>query len=103
MSKPSFDILGFLNSLLETVNQFPWLAQKAIGLVFIILGLLGLILPLIPGWLFILPGITIVHPPFGKWMKQFEQKKKILKRFQLAPKIVLSGRFKRLLPIISFQ
>lgn len=42
------------------------------GIVLILLGVTGLILPIMPGWVFILPGVTMLAPntPLSRWLKK---------------------------------
>lgn len=36
------------------------------GLVILMIGIIGLLLPIIPGWLFIFIAIPIMHPEYGR-------------------------------------
>jgi hypothetical protein len=98
-----FDLMVFVNDLLVQIEKYPWFAQKAIGTILIVIGLLGLILPILPGWLFILPGVSILHPPLKVAMLQFEKTKKIFKRLRVGTQALKTLRFKRLKPVLDFK
>lgn len=38
--------------------------KKFFGIILITIGIIGLILPIMPGWLFIIPGIKLAFPNF---------------------------------------
>ncbi len=44
------------------IRSFLWLARIALGILFLVLGALGLLLPIMPGWLFIALGILVLSP-----------------------------------------
>ena len=98
-----FDLMVFVNDLLIQIEKYPWFAQKLIGTVLVAIGLLGLILPLLPGWIFILPGVSILHPPLKVAMVEFEKTKRIFKRFRVGSKALQTFKFKRLKPVFDFQ
>jgi hypothetical protein len=99
---PKFDFVAFFNSFIAQVEQFPWLAQKLIGGLMIIVGLLGLILPIIPGWVFILPGLGIIHPPFRTKLVSFEKEKKLCKRVKVGFTAIKTMKFNRLRVVVAF-
>jgi hypothetical protein len=98
-----FDLMVFVNDLLVQIEKYPWFAQKAIGTLLVVIGLLGLVLPLLPGWLFILPGVSILHPPLKVAMVQFEKTKKIFKRFRVGTQALKTFRLNRLKPVFDFK
>jgi hypothetical protein len=57
-------------SLLRRILRF------ATGVIFVILGIIGLILPIMPGWVFLIPGLVILSdffPPLKRvleWAKR---------------------------------
>ncbi len=51
--------------LTEEIKQFQN-EKKWYGIVLIGLGLLGLILPLMPGWLLIAAGVALISPKYGE-------------------------------------
>ena len=44
----------------------------ATGVVLILVGIVGLILPVMPGWVFIFPGVAMLAPrtPLGRWLRK---------------------------------
>jgi uncharacterized membrane protein YbaN (DUF454 family) len=97
-----FDLVGFISAFIAQVEQFPWLAQKLIGGIMILVGILGLILPILPGWLLILPGLSILHPPFRTSLVNFEREKKVLKRFKVGLKAIQTMKLNRLCAVFVF-
>ena len=64
----------------RTVGLMRWL-RIATGVVFLVVGLLGWLLPIIPGWAFIIPGLVLLSREFSwakgtlQWLKRrFPQK-----------------------------
>jgi hypothetical protein len=98
-----FDLLVFLTNFIAMVEQMPWLAQKLIGGLMILIGLAGLILPVLPGWLLILPGLSILHPPFRTGLVAFEKSKKLLKRLKVGTQAIKTWRLNRLKPVFDFK
>lgn len=43
----------------------------AVGAVLVLVGILGLILPIMPGWIFIIPGLALATSgtPLGDWLR----------------------------------
>jgi len=37
-----------------------------LGIAIIMIGIVGLIVPIMPGWLFIIPGLVLINPEKGK-------------------------------------
>lgn len=52
--------------------------KKFAGIVLIIIGIIGLILPIMPGWFFLIPGLMLVDERLAKYVKK---KFVFLKRF----------------------
>ncbi len=48
-----------------------------VGIILVVLGVLGLILPIVPGWVFLIPGLIILSTKFT-WAK------KLLERLRAA-------------------
>ncbi|NLI83675.1 MAG: hypothetical protein GX443_18620 [Deltaproteobacteria bacterium] len=44
------------------IRSFLWLMRISLGILFLLLGLLGLVLPLMPGWLLIALGVISLAP-----------------------------------------
>ena len=49
----------------EEIKQFQT-EKKWYGIVLILLGLLGLVLPVMPGWLLIAAGVALISPKYGE-------------------------------------
>jgi UPF0716 family protein affecting phage T7 exclusion len=98
-----FDLLVFLTDFIAAVEQMPWLAQKLIGGLMILVGIAGLILPILPGWLLILPGLSILHPPFRAGLVAFEKSKKLMKRLKVGTQAIKTWRLQRLKPVFDFK
>jgi hypothetical protein len=92
----NFDLANIFNPYLKSINELPWLAQKLTGILLVLLGIAGLILPILPGWLFILPGISIIHPPFGEKIGEFEKRNRLAKKVGVIPKLIYKGKFSKL-------
>ena len=45
---------------------FSQLIRILLGIIIVTIGVLGLVLPIMPGWLFILPGLVLINPEKGK-------------------------------------
>lgn len=57
------------------IRSFLWFARIALGILFLVLGALGLLLPIMPGWLFIALGILALSPDvplFRRMVRWFE-------------------------------
>ena len=94
-----FSFIDFYNSVMATIYDLPWLMQKLVGIILIGLGLAGLILPILPGWLFIIPGLGLIHPPLKERMETFSQEKKLPKRLKISIKAIKNAKFSRLLHV----
>lgn len=44
------------------IRPLLWFARITLGILFLVLGVLGLLLPIMPGWLFIALGILVLSP-----------------------------------------
>ncbi len=60
----------------ETLHQ-AWRTAKrpfriALGALLLLVGLLGLVLPIMPGWIFIFPGLALMVPGTraGRWLRE---------------------------------
>ena len=49
--------------------RFP--LRVAAGIFLVLLGIVGLILPIMPGWIFLIPGLLLLtgHTRFGIWLR----------------------------------
>jgi hypothetical protein len=54
-------------STIEEVKKF---LRNAMGVGLVILGIIGLILPIMPGWVFLVPGLMILAEEFP-WLDKF--------------------------------
>ncbi|MCA9386890.1 hypothetical protein KC669_02535 [Candidatus Dojkabacteria bacterium] len=52
--------------------------RKIVGLALVIIGIIGLILPIMPGWIFLIPGLMMIDERLGKFVRD---KFSYLKRF----------------------
>lgn len=44
------------------IRSFLWLARITLGILFLAFGILGLLLPIMPGWVFVAFGILALSP-----------------------------------------
>lgn len=60
------------------------IAKIILGVIFFLLGIVGLLLPILPGWALIFAGIMLIYPERGKRIVQWleEKIKKIRKKEQ---------------------
>ncbi|MBC7472330.1 MAG: hypothetical protein H7196_03680 [candidate division SR1 bacterium] len=66
----SFMDKSFWKHVHKTVQKFDNyhpLARIIIGTGLVVLGVIGIILPVMPGWIFLIPGIILVFPFTKKW------------------------------------
>ena len=64
---------SFWSQVHKTVNKFDNfnpLVRIVIGFGLVILGIIGIILPVMPGWIFLIPGIILIFPFTKKWFKK---------------------------------
>jgi uncharacterized membrane protein YbaN (DUF454 family) len=45
---------------------FSQLTRVLLGAVVVSIGILGLLVPIMPGWVFIIPGLVLISPEKGK-------------------------------------
>jgi uncharacterized membrane protein YbaN (DUF454 family) len=55
----------------KTIKPKNSLLRKIIGIILVIIGIFGLIMPIIPGWLFLIPGMLILNV---RWFKNYFKK-----------------------------
>jgi uncharacterized membrane protein YbaN (DUF454 family) len=55
-----------------------------IGLCLVIIGIIGAIIPVMPGWTPLILGVILIHPPSGHRLKKWAKKKneQFKKRFK---------------------
>ncbi len=46
------------------------IVRTIVGIGMILLGITGIILPIMPGWVFLIPGAVLVFPFTKKWFKK---------------------------------
>ena len=53
-------------------------ARIALAILMILVGILGLILPILPGWAFLVPGVVLLAPNtrFSRWVKRTARRAK---------------------------
>lgn len=58
------------------------IVRTALGVVLVIVGIIGLILPIMPGWIFLIPGLVILsdHFPGIKRLLEWAREKAKLER-----------------------
>lgn len=49
-------------------NNLKTIIRVSIGLLILMIGIIGLLLPILPGWILIFVAIPIIHPEYGKLM-----------------------------------
>ncbi len=75
----------------ERIRRLPRPLRLLIGIVLIILGLLGLFLPILQGILFLTLGVAVLSydvPLFGRWVKRAQvwwRARKRRNRFSISP------------------
>jgi len=54
-------------------HRLPLVLRLAIGIALILLGIAGLALPIMPGWIFIAMGVVVLGPrtSLGKWIRKW--------------------------------
>ncbi|CAN5798465.1 hypothetical protein BH23ACT5_BH23ACT5_24490 [soil metagenome] len=57
----------------STNNPIKRLARITAGGVLVVVGLVGLVMPVMPGWLFIIPGLTLWSSEF-RWAARLRQR-----------------------------
>jgi preprotein translocase subunit Sss1 len=60
---------SFWRQVNATVSKFEksnFFVRKIAGLGLVILGIIGIILPILPGWIFLMPGLILLFPQFRK-------------------------------------
>ncbi len=50
-----------------------------VGIILVVLGVLGLILPIVPGWVFLIPGLIILSTKFT-WAKKLLERLRLPRR-----------------------
>lgn len=46
--------------------MFSQIIRILLGIAIVMIGIVGLIVPIMPGWLFIIPGLVLINPEKGK-------------------------------------
>ena len=57
--------------LLKQFHRGPVLIRWGVGLGLILVGLMGIVLPILPGWILLIPGVILLmgrENPMGRWM-----------------------------------
>ena len=67
MDKTFWSSVKHTEQKFESVNP---LLRFLIGIGLIILGIVGIILPVMPGWIFLFPGIFLAFPFTKKWFNK---------------------------------
>ncbi len=58
------------------INKLPIIIRVSLGILFIIIGIAGLILPILQGWIFLLLGFSFLgYGPSKKLLKKSRRKK----------------------------
>ncbi len=54
----------------QILTMIATFARRAIGLVFLLVGILGVLLPILPGWPFLIPAIVLLgrRDPLLRWL-----------------------------------
>ncbi len=69
----SFMDKSFWNQVHRIVDKFDKthpVTRFGVGLGLVILGITGIILPVMPGWIFLIPGLVLIFPSSKKWLKR---------------------------------
>jgi hypothetical protein len=69
----SFMDKSFWKQVNKTVDKFETkhpLVKVTVGLGLVIVGIVGIILPVMPGWIFLIPGLILIFPSAQKYFKK---------------------------------
>lgn len=82
--KPTLEIRMVLwaQKMVKKIQSKNPLVRYSLSIFFVFLGLVGFLLPIVPGWSFIIPGVMIVSKKFAKkvelWLEKYiDWKKKV--------------------------
>jgi hypothetical protein len=56
-----------VNTTINKFNKLPIIFRPFVGIGLILIGIVGIILPVMPGWVFLIPGIILIFPFTKKW------------------------------------
>ncbi|GAB4147047.1 MAG: hypothetical protein OHK0017_08300 [Patescibacteria group bacterium] len=51
-------------------KNWPIIFRLPIALILIVVGIIGIITPIMPGWIFFIPGVMLLSAKDGKWLKE---------------------------------
>jgi UPF0716 family protein affecting phage T7 exclusion len=57
-----------VNKTVQKFDNYNPVFRIVIGFGLIIIGIIGIILPIMPGWIFLIPGIILIFPFTKKWL-----------------------------------
>jgi uncharacterized membrane protein YbaN (DUF454 family) len=57
-----------VNSTIQKFDNHHPVIRIAIGICLVILGIIGIVLPIMPGWIFLIPGLILIFPFTRKWI-----------------------------------
>jgi UPF0716 family protein affecting phage T7 exclusion len=63
---------SFWSHVHKTVQKFDDynpILRVLIGICLVVTGIVGIILPIMPGWIFLIPGIILIFPFTKNWFK----------------------------------
>jgi hypothetical protein len=57
-----------VNTTIKKFDNYNPVFRTVIGIGLVILGIIGIILPIMPGWIFLIPGLILIFPFTRKWI-----------------------------------